>query len=103
MKLSSVQVQSLRRKLASGAKARLHGAVVYEQTIIDEKAILGKCIIAENCRIGKETIIDDYAIIGANCKIGDKTHIYERSKIWPKIVIYSGATIAGIIEGVIDT
>jgi len=93
----------IKEKTSIGAKARLYGAVVYEQTVIDEKAILGKCIVAENCRIGKEAIIDDYAIIGANCKIGDKTHIYERSKIWPKIVIDSGATIAGIIEGVIDT
>ncbi|MEM2850205.1 MAG: NDP-sugar synthase [Candidatus Bathyarchaeia archaeon] len=93
----------IKEKTSIGAKARLYGAVIYEQTIIDEKAILGKCIVAENCRIGKEAIIDDYAIIGANCKIGDKTHIYERSKIWPKIVINPGATIAGIIEGVTNT
>jgi len=93
----------IKQNVEVGARNHVNGSILYEDTSVDAGANLQKCIVAENCELGKRVKVDDLAIIGANCKVGDKVHIRKRSRIWPNINIRPGSIIAGItrrIKGV---
>lgn len=93
----------IKRNVEVGARNHVNGSILYEDTCVDVEANLQKCIVAENCELGKRVKVEDLAIIGPNCKVGDKVHIRKRSRIWPNINIRPGSIIAGItrrIKGV---
>jgi mannose-1-phosphate guanylyltransferase len=65
------------------AGATIEGAVLWEDNIIEEGALLRSCVVGRNNHIGAKVHIDDGTIISDNCVIGAENRLEHRIRIWP--------------------
>ena len=82
----------------------IRDSVIGSNCIIDEGAIINKCIIwnntfvgkyvhlkenviGKNCRIGNKVFMEEGVIVSDDCRIGDESLLRQSVKIWPHKVI----------------
>jgi mannose-1-phosphate guanylyltransferase len=66
-----------------GASATLEAAVLWDQNVIGEAALLRSCVLGRSNRIGAKAHITDGTIIGDNCVIGGENRLEHGIRIWP--------------------
>ena len=79
-----------------------HSAVLAQDAKVDQGVLVGACaVIGTHVRIGDGTIIGAGAVIGENVTIGMHCHIYPRVVIYPgatlgdRVVVHAGAVLGG--------
>jgi mannose-1-phosphate guanylyltransferase len=65
------------------ANATLEGAVLWDQNVVGEGALLRSCVLGRGNRIGAKAHITDGTIIGDNCVIGGENRLERGIRIWP--------------------
>ncbi len=66
-----------------GPGATLEGAVLWEDNVIEEGAVLRSCVIGRANRIGTKVHIADGTIISDNCSLGAENRLERGIRLWP--------------------
>jgi mannose-1-phosphate guanylyltransferase len=72
---------------AIGANATVEGAVLWEDNIVEEGALLRSCAIGRGNRIGAKAHLADGAIVGDGCAIGAENRLEHGMRLWPGVVL----------------
>lgn len=79
------------------AGARVNSSVVYDNTWIGANAVLDRCIVAEDCRIGNRVQIERNAVVGAGTELGDDSRLTLESKVGPWAIVQTSAVVEGTV------
>jgi len=58
-------------------KVRAHAPS--ENTYVGKSSHLSNCVVAEDCRIGSQVMVEETSLIGSECEIGDGAQILARA------------------------
>ncbi len=74
-------------------RAKIHRALIDENSYIDSNATLNGCVVGKNCDIRKSARLEQGVVLGDDCRVGDSAVINHNVKVYPFKVIDGGATI----------
>ncbi len=77
--------------------ARIARSIVYENTHVGIDSTLDSCVVAENCRIGRNVRIEAGTLVGAWTEVGDSVRIVSGSNVGPWTNVGSGALLQGTV------
>ncbi len=81
-----------------GDNARVSGSVLYRDVSVGEGARLNDCVVASNCTIGKNSVIEPMAVVGEGCDLGDNVQVRAHSKVGPVMPVASGTIVDGVLS-----
>ncbi len=81
-----------------GSETIIHGAVVFERTVIGQRQDISQSFIDEKCRLGQGGVIQSNVMIGNTCQIGENVAITNGSRIWPNMGIEENSLVSGTLK-----
>ena len=92
---SQVRDSVIGRNCAIEAGAKLNRCVIWDNVYVKKGVKITDSVLCNNVRVGQGVVIEEGGIVADDTSIGDDAFIKSDSKIWPRKIIESGATVSG--------
>lgn len=79
-----------------GSGVVLEDVVLFDHVVIDDGATVRRSIVASGAHVESGCVVED-AIIGARARIGANSYVRGHTRIWPDVVVETGAALEGFI------